>query len=223
MELEPYGFAGIGGERQGIFSDIVTAIGARSGLTHRNRVMPLKRMLKQLELGVSHCGIFLRQPWSEGRFDQVSLVMSDMRTILVAREGVTLEGIEDLKNHRLGWVNGSFPGTYIAQSPELDRFLTNSYRNSVDLLMLGRVDVIAGTELSLFYNLDQVGAREERLGTILEFNSEPVWLQCRTGRLPPEVLARLREAAEAVLADGTITRIIESYAIPTFTVREDRD
>ena len=223
MDLEPYGFAEADEERRGIFSEIADAIAARSGLSIRNRVMPIKRMLKQVELGVSDCGIFLLQGSFSESYDQVALVMEEMRAILISGQGVELDEIEDLRRYRLGWVNGTFGGTFVADDPDIERLITKSYRNSAELLLSGRVDVIAGTELSLLYNLGQIGAVREDIGSILTFLSSPIWLHCTQQGLSADLQARLRDAVVEIREDGTLDRIVDGYRVPELTAAEGRD
>ena len=75
MNFAPYALADSEDGKRGLFVDINAAIAARAGIGIVDRVVPIARVMKNLQHGVSDCAIFLLSSWSEANFVAVAEVV----------------------------------------------------------------------------------------------------------------------------------------------------
>ncbi len=216
MDFAPYALAEDEGGRRGIFVDINSAIAVRAGIAIVDSVVPIARVMKNLQRGDSDCAIFLLSPWSEANFVMVAEVIGQFDSVIVTRKDLSIARVEDLHGRLLALPRGSYKEFSIATDPNIQRYPTNGYEQSAKLLKAGRVDAIAGTALSIFHNLSILNMSREDVGVVLPFDSKPVWLQCAKQQLSDNLLARLQQATNSLRAEGVFRRLVEQYVAPGF-------
>jgi ABC-type amino acid transport substrate-binding protein len=167
---------------------------------------------KQLFQGGSHCTILLQTTHLKQKLDQIAEVQPRFPSVIVSRLGFEVKRVGDLRGHILSIPRGSYTGYPIADDPLIHRELSNGYAQSVRLLKAGRVDAIAGTALSIFFNLYRLGMTRQSYGSVVVFDNTPLWLQCRHKALSADILERLRKATEAVRDAGVVKDILQRYS-----------
>lgn len=213
--LEPYGFLQQNDRREfgpGALPEIAGRIGQVSGLDIRATVLPIKRVNKQLFQGGSHCTILLQTAFRKKNLEQIAEVQASFPSVIVTRLGFNVGRVAELRGHVLSIPRGSYNGYAIAEDPLIRRQLSNGYAQSVRLLKAGRVDAIAGTALSIFFNLSRHGMQRHAYGSVTVFDNTPLWLQCRRRALPDATLERLRRATEVLRAAGAFEKILQHYS-----------
>ena len=153
LHLEPYGFLGGEGAPRGIFQKIHATIARRAGFEFSDTVMPIKRALKAILRGTSDCGVFIRTRRNEEIYDHVAKVRDRFDSVIVTRSEFHITRVDGLNGHVLALPRGSYAGYSITESSKISRYLTNGYAQSARLLKAGRVDAIAGSAVSIFFNL----------------------------------------------------------------------
>lgn len=216
MNLAPYGIADDAPGAPGLFRAVNAAIVARAGLVAEDRILPLNRMLKHLQMGHFDCAITLAMPTIGAYLQPVAEIRPRFTSVLVARAGLDLPDLGSLNGRLLAIPRGSYPGHRIASDPTIRRYLTNGYDQSARLLQAGRVDAIAGSAFSVFHNLQAVGMNRSGLGSIVEFDSKPLWLHCSPMTVTAGIRERLRSATVALRRSGRIDAIFDGHRIAGF-------
>lgn len=216
MNIKPYGIEDPNNLEIGIFREIHQSIAHTSKITVQDTLLPLKRMIGEIEVGKTNCGTFIRSSLNEVKYEQIAEVIPKLRMLLVLRKGIIFKGYEDLKGYRVAIPHG-YSGAPIPNDPEIKRVKTNNYEQSVKLLSAGRVDAIAGSSYSILYSLKEQKLKHEDLGNIFIMREMPVWLQCTKGALSDKVKLSLRTAIETLKRDGTINKIMEKYGYINLT------
>ncbi len=216
MDFAPYALADGEGGKRGLFVDINAAIAKRAGIGLVDSVVPIARVMKNLQHGVSDCAVFLLSPWSEANLVAVAEVVGQFDSVIVTRKGLTIARVEDLHSQLLALPRGSYTEFQIATDPNIRRFPTNGYGQSAKLLKAGRVDAIAGTALSIYHNLSILNMSRTDIGVVLPFDRKPVWLQCAKQQLPDGLIARLLQATNSLRAEGVFRRLVDHYVPPGF-------
>ena len=197
--------------RLGLFTDFSTAIAERAGISISEDVLPMARAIKNLERGLTDCAIMARTPWSEEKFQPVAKVFERFDAAIFTRAGLTITRVEDLHGKRLAIPRGSFLDSPISSDPNIERVETNDYKQSVRLLKAGRVDAIAGSELSIFYYFSVEEMMREDIGSILSIVHASLWLHCAKGDVSDDVLMQLRQATDALRSEGVFDRLVKRY------------
>lgn len=86
FDLPPYAFYDGDGRDRGMLREINSEISDKAGLTHADRVMPLKRVHKELVKGDVACATFVPAPWSKSDLVQVAEITSELTSIIVPKK-----------------------------------------------------------------------------------------------------------------------------------------
>jgi len=214
IDYAPYALTGDALGRDGLIVDIVSVTAEQARLEHINSVLPISRVIKDLASGVADCGVFLQTGPSKAAYEQVAKIYDRFDTVIVARAGLTLTSVDDLKGSRLAIPRGSFEGSSILEDPEIKIVLTNDVAQSVALLVAGRVDAVSGTELSILYELSLLETGRDVLGEVFTYERQEMWLQCAKDQLPEIEVEGLRQAANALREGGAYADIMRAYTEP---------
>ena len=211
VDFAPYALSDGKGERRGLIVEINATIAARAGVTIVDSVLPIARVLKNLQRGVSDCAVFLLSPWSNDKFVAVAEVYGHFDSVVVTRKGLPIARIEDLHGKLLALPRGSYTDFPIATDPNICRHRTNGYAQSARLLQAGRVDAIAGTALSIYHYLATLKMSRVDIGGILAFDRKPIWLQCAPSQVPDELVMAMRQATNLLRGEGAFRRLFDRY------------
>ncbi len=149
---------------------------------------------------------------------EATLVFSDelgaVSVGLFARDAVTLAGIakvEDLKGRKVAVVGGYNLEGELNQAGA-DVLAASSDKNALDMLLGGNIDLLYGYELTTrhFMNPETPGAAVE----YQEMHRNPYYF-CLSRKLPKaeETMADFNRALAAMVADGSIARILARYKV----------
>ncbi len=202
--------------RLGLFVDITTAIAEQADVPINNSVLPIARVVKNLERGLTDCVVALKTPWSIENLDQVSEIHDRMESVIATRPELKITNISDLRGRRLAIPRGSFRSSPVANEPGIERVLTNGYQQSINMLMAGRVDAIAGTAANIYHIFATENVTRRDIGVVLTVESNSLWLQCAKGKVSDELLAKMDQAATALREEGTIEALLQRYIPPEF-------
>ena len=202
--------------RLGLFVDINAAIASRAGIPFTDSVLPIARVVKNMEHGVSDCAVIVQTPWTKDNFIQVAEIHNRLEIVVVTRPGLSISSIEDLHGLRLAMPRGAFRDLPVSTDPDIEQVLTKGYQQSIRLLRVGRVDAIAGSAISFFHYFSGEGMTRRDIGVIFPFERNALWLQCAKGQLSEEILTKLDRATEALRSEGIFQDLVARYIPPEF-------
>ncbi|WP_167740294.1 substrate-binding periplasmic protein [Parasedimentitalea huanghaiensis] len=217
MDLVPYALRDDSSGRPGLIVEINKMIAEQANVSITDEILPIARALKNLEHGVTDCAVIALTPWSEENFIPIAEVLDKFDGTVVTRAGLPISKIEDLHGQRLAIPRGSFRKFPISTDPKIERVLTTGYEQSVRLLKAGRVDAIAGSEISLFFYLHSEEMDQQDIGGILPFLQSSLWLHCAKGQVSPEARERLKQSTNSLRDRGIFKRLLKSYIPEDFS------
>ncbi len=216
MDLAPYGMSvDEKNSESGLFREINAALSAKISIKIVDRLLPVKRMLSDLQAGKYDCGIFLKLPIFEKRYDPIAEIRKSFDVVIWPRKGIQISKFEDLRGHVLAIPLGSFENSPLSADTKITRILTTGYEQSTKLLQIGRADVVAGTSVSIGYYLKKNGIKREMLGEPYIVPNHSLWLQCAKGKLSADMKKKLREGVTMLKKTGALDRIFDRYSILT--------
>ncbi len=216
FDLAPYVLHDDPEGRPGLFMEITTAIADRADVPVANSVLPIARVIKNLERGLTDCVVALETPWTVEHLIQVSEIHDQLEIIIATRPGFEISQLSDLRGQRLAIPRGTFRGSPVMAEPDIEHVLTNGYEQSIDLLRAGRVDAIAGTALSLYHSFTTENLKRPEVGAVLPVESNSLWLQCVKDQVSDDQLAKLDQATSALREEGAIDAFLQRYIPPEF-------
>ncbi len=195
--------------------DFNAAVSERAGLSHIDRIMPLKRIHKELVKGGVAFSTFIPAPWSKRDLIQVAEITANLNSIVVPKKGLAVRRLQDLYGLTIAIPRGSYHGMEIMTDQNIKRVLTNGYDQSAAILRAGRVDAMVGSDIAVYHSLRAAGVAEADIGRPFVFLKLPLWLQCRRD-VDPNHIESLRRAAQQLRAEGAFDGIKAHYA-PGYT------
>lgn len=214
MDIAPYGMlAEEKNSERGLFREISAALSAKIGIKIVDKLLPLKRMLKGLQVGRYDCGIFLKLPIFDKKYEPIAEIRESFDVVILPRKGIRISNLEDLRGHILAIPLGSFENSPLSEDKKITRIHTSGYEQSTKLLQVGRADVVAGTSVSIGYYLKKNGIKREMLGEPYFVPDHSLWLQCAKGKLSADIKRKMREAVMALKKAGVLESIFEKYSI----------
>ena len=211
LDLPPFGFKDANGQKRGMLFDIAKAITNEAKIPSLHTLVPLARVVKEIQHGKKLCTIVTRSPFSEVIAIPVAYVGINTQGAIVPREDLILNSYNDLKGIKIGVTRGTVLFHPFNQDDSLDKQFTNHDYQSVLMLQRNRVDAIAGALDAIYFNMSKVQFDRSRLPPPLILVTREFWLHCTKDTLTPEDLTTLAETTNRLVDLGTLRNIWESY------------
>lgn len=212
FDFPPYGMHVEETGKSGLYSDINDAIARRAGFRAEDRLMPLRRVMRDLIAGKIECATFFQSDFIREKVDHVGEVIPSVRSVTIPRRGTNITRLEDLHGVTLAMPRGAFRWHPVSQDPKISRTLTKDYEAAVRLFAAGRAEAVAGTSLNLYHYFDTLSVPVHMLGVPYVFAEQSVWLHCNKESLDATKKAALRRAITELHEDRTIIGLVEKYA-----------
>ncbi len=216
LPFPPWGFHDQEKKPIGIGYEMANAIAERMGRTYVNRIVPMSRVLKEIEYGSADITIVLRTPYSEAVAVPVTSLDLSLRAVIWPRKGISIKSTDDLYALRLSMPIGMKVGKELTRiQKKLNIAPTNDYPQSLQMFQANRIDAIIGTEQSLLFNAIKKGMNPyEEFGTPYELSRYIVWVHASKQYIEREDIHKLQSVAQSLKDDGTFARILKKYNYP---------
>ena len=212
MELAPYGFLDESGNITGYLYEIANLIIGTAELPIINGLFPVERMIKEITDGRRDCTIAVDAPIIIKIFQLIEKIGKKIKSGILPRKGITISNYHDLYNHVIAVPHGTSFTLKFDKDDEIKRQFTNGYRHSINMMVRGRVDAIAGAIDSLRYS-----ARKNQLvpndifGEAFIFTTSELWLVCAKDQLSPKMKEHLKQTVIQLRDSGEFQIIIDKY------------
>lgn len=206
FDLAPWAMSD-GTKSRGIIPLIVDEMEHELGTTITTTVVPYPRMIKMLEAGDVDFAIFFQSGMSREIADPLH-VFYLIRTSIIVPSDTSDPALGS--KMRIASARGVVFDDGFDTSDRFVKIFSNHHEHSVQLLVQGRVDGIAGPEQQLLGLLNQ--ARPGTPFRVLRvINTNRVTLQYSKQSKHPEMRDAVQKAAEAVRQNGTLDRLLEMF------------
>jgi polar amino acid transport system substrate-binding protein len=213
-ELPPMAMPGEPGQR-GVLLDLAEAMLKRAELPAQVTFYPWARaMLLAAEQPRTLILPLNRTPEREGRFQWLVKLYAQHFVFLTLAGKPRVERAQQLRGLRVSALRGSSNlGKLRQQGVLADRiYPATSIADMHRALERGLVDAVYGSEIIHTDAWRRGGRDPAKLQTGLALESADVWLAAQGGITDAE-LARLNDAHDAMLADGSIERLFKRYGL----------
>lgn len=211
ISLLPFGFIDEQGEATGLFYDIANLIAGNAELPHTNQIVPYARMVRSIETGAADVSISYLNITLKAHAHQVAPVMR-IKNIIVGLRGSEFSSLVDAKDKHIAVVRHADYGRAFQTNTAIVKVVTNDYVQSLSMLLGGRVDGIAGAEMSIRQILTLMGHGPDVLGRPLTISHKTAWLHF-SKKGEPRMMERLETSYEELVQNQSIERLISRYAL----------
>ena len=208
-DLPPLAVVDGDGKISGLSFELVEAIVGAAGFTASYTVEPHPRTIHSLLNGLAD--LIIMFPGKALRDASIAVgPVNPLDTIVLPARGADYHSVGDLHGRTVGALRGSNVAPQLADEPSISLYWVNSYDSALKMLRAGRVEAVTGSDLGIFHAMRSAGMRREEFGRPFALARKMGWLFAREG-LDGETVRRLREAIEALHAQGVLAAIGDAY------------
>ncbi len=210
VQMPPFGFRIENGKETGLLYEISNLIAEKAGFSYKNRIVPLARLLKELEHGSADFGIFLYSE-KNNRIVIPVFPLFPLKNVVISVKGVKFESLESLHGKSVAKVREAVYDEAFEADALIKKYEVNNYEDGIRMLLNHRVDGMTGPEMGLFFTAKQSGYSLAEFDEPLVLNTKDAWLQFSKKTADEKKLNAVKSASEQLLQDGTIQKYIEKY------------
>lgn len=211
IDIPPWGLRGPEGRPEGVYADLLRAIGERSRCPMTLRVVPIQRSIQDLGQGVSQVSMMLdRKDMNDAGLTLGTVVRLTVQIWLPL--GSPVRTVEDLAGRTVAVLRGPTYHEGVQTDPRIAKYPVSSPRQQLDMLRIGRVDAALGVEQNFLVAARALNLRADAFAPPLQLGGREVklWLSRSLAQHPCQ--QRLTDALKSLRDDGSITRRMLSAA-----------
>lgn len=208
IELMPWASTRADGTQSGILVDTARVLSGLSDIELKLRPLPYPRAAMMLQQRQVDLMVALQAD----RLDQVAtrlapISMEDI--VVVGRPGLALHALSDLKGKIVGRLRNAEYASEFAASTEIRKYDTNSYRQSVQMLRIGRLDAVIFIRSALMYTLKSMQLDATAVGPPLLIGRTPLTMYATAACAATSASDAIREACKTVYKRQTVKALAE--------------
>lgn len=205
IDILPWGRRGPDGTPEGVYADLLRAIGERSQCPMTLRVVPIQRSIQDVRLGVSQVTMMLdRQDMNEAGLTLGTVVRLPVQVWLPL--GSPVRTVDDLAGRTVAVLRGPTYHEGVQTDPRIRKYPVSSPRQQLDMLRIGRVDAALGVEQNFLVAARSLDLRPDAFAPPLQLGGREVKLWLARSLAQSPCRQRLVDALKSLHDDGTIAR-----------------
>ncbi len=192
----------------GLYKDLGETIAGRLGLRADYVVVPSARLGEGMAAGHADALCYVQPAWLEGAFDWSVPLLDDAELVIAEAGAPPVRRITDLADQRVGTViRYHYPELQNQLGSHFLRDDSQDMGMSIRRVAAGRLKYAVVEKL--LYDYLTRGAPDSRVRVDMSY--APITRMCAFSRRSGIPFQRFDAAVKAVVADGTMERILESY------------
>jgi len=204
--IKPWGMS-VDGSAQGLLVDVQYALGLETGLNQQLLLQPYARVIHSIYSGdVDMAGLF------DARVDLSKVVkiaaITESSVLIVGKAGMqTISSIEGLRGKVVGHMRGSKYGPAFDDASHFTKIPINTMLQGLAMLYRGRIDAMAGVDLTFFWAIKQKQFSPSDFVPLLVVSKPVVSLYISKKSPHLDLIPRYRKAMQHLHDSGVIKEI----------------
>jgi ABC-type amino acid transport substrate-binding protein len=210
IDVAPFGFTGAQGEPTGMMFEISNRIVEETGLKYTNTIVPYARTI--LELRNGKADFVLR--YSNDQLPKVAfpvVTVISMQTIILSRADTTFKNIKNLHGKTIGVIRGGSFDVNFDNDTAINKYEVNDYNQMLQMLIMGRLDGVIGSNVGLYYSANKLGITPQELSLPLYLNSKDFILHFSRKNSDTKTMEMLKSSVEKLKKTGEFKKIVSKY------------
>lgn len=192
----------------GIMKDIGEAIGARLGLRVQFVTVPSRRVALVLAQGEADGVCYVQPYWIDGNYNWSAPMIPNGAVVLARADAPVIASAADLRGKKVGTVAGyRYPFFDEALGVDFVRDDAPSMQHNIRKLLVGRTRYALIEQASAIYEIRNAPSQKLRADLVYETFKA----RCAFSPQSKVPFAQLNRAIEALIADGSVDRIMARY------------
>jgi len=204
--IKPWGME-IDGTAQGLLVDVQYALSLETGLEHQVQLQPYSRVIHSIYSGDVDMAMLFDAQADLSRIIKIAAV-AESPVIIVGRAGIkALSSIDQLNGKLVGYMRGSKYGPIFDDATHFTKTPINAMPQALAMLIRGRIDAMAGVDLTFFWAIKQKRFPPSHFTPLLEISRPMVSLYISKKSSHLELIPIYRAAVQELHHNGVIEEI----------------
>ncbi len=211
IALPPYGYVE-NNQPMGLNYELGNIIAEDAGYTPENIIVPLARAVEDIQNGNADVVIMFPNPTIETSAENLGLVLP-METVLFGRADAVFRSLRDVRGKTVATVRGAKYDDRISKKNGIILYPTESYSQSLKMLLAKRVDAVVGPMLGLSFTAKNNHIPKHALGKPLVLSVAQGSLFLSRTHSTHDMKRRLTESIKRLKENGTINALLGKYTL----------
>lgn len=205
-QIKPWGME-INGVAQGLLIDTQYALSLETGLPHVVHLQPYARVIHSVYSGNVDMAMLFDARVDHSRVIRIAEV-TQSRVIVVGRADTpAIESLKALEGKRVGHMRGSKYGPQFDEATHFTRIPINTMFQALAMLRRGRIDAMAGVDMTFFWTIQQSDFKAEDFAQLLVVSRPTVGLYISKLSTQQDLIPLYRDAVNRLREKGILTEI----------------
>ena len=197
---------------KGLLPDLFTEIAKKMGVSLQLRVVPLPRVIIELQDGDSDATILVQNTNVEAVMERViETPLRALQSVIVGKASMPLQSYQDLEGKVLGIPRGVTGAPEFMDNARIEKYAFTNYQQAAKMLQMDRLNAVDGTHLALYAALKAEGFTPADLGDPLIIQGHPAYVYFSKNAAQPALFESLKAACAELIKNGTFARIEQGY------------
>ncbi|MGF1742944.1 transporter substrate-binding domain-containing protein [Vibrio profundum] len=207
----PAGFIDEDGKLKGMLYEVANEIMENANINYINVLKPYPRILLELKNGSTDISILYSNKQLEGNVNKIVVVYTDSN-VIVGKPSLVIRSLSDLHGRKVATVRNASYSTEFDSDSNIIKVNVKNYRQSVLMLLKGRVDALIGGSVAIYHELSNMGYDWQVLGSPYVVSTKPVWLLLSAKNDNQQLVGKLRRSVRELNQRGVIQNLIIKYS-----------
>lgn len=218
-QVWPWAYEDDNGNVRGSLVAVADQLSAKTGIPVITRLRPLRRAIVELRNGDVNFSILFRNPELDAEAINVSAV-TQVSVLLAAMAGTDYPlSLDKLRGKRVAYIRGTYLGEAFEKSTTVEKVPVHAISQAVELLSLGRIEAILGSDHNIYRTLSSLNMSRDELRYHEHVPGLEGTIYMSRAARRPEAARRFSAAIEQMEADGELQQIFYGRAASTFTLK----
>jgi polar amino acid transport system substrate-binding protein len=195
----------------GFYVEILNTIARHAGLDARFELLPLARVRAMLENDSVTGTLMIANDDVLHKFISAGQVLS-LQGIVIGAKSTAIKSFDELHGKDVCLLRGSSLDQRLNEDPEIRKTYTVDYAECIRMFQRGRVHFMAGTKVSLLWNLAAAKIATSEFAVNFVLSEQPVHLfLSQAGAKDDGLVRKLTESVQLAKEDGSINEVANRF------------
>ncbi len=215
----PWTFENTDGSLSGLSYEVGEALSRSSGLSFTYERYPFIRSRVALEDGSIDLAMLFP---TEATRQKVLIVapLAVLSIILLPNVNGSYRTLSDFEGKTVAVQRGTEYDERLTGNAAIGKDLVTSFASGLRMAHAGRVAGVAGSDVALYYTMKTLGLKRQNFGPPLILTQRAIPLLLGMKRATPDLVARLKAAADSLRNAGIFDDIVAKYTDPDQAMRQ---
>ena len=205
-QIKPWGM-NIEGIAQGLLIDTQYALSLETGLPHVVHLQPYARVIHSVYSGTVDMAMLFDTHVDHRRVIRVAEITQTRVIVVGPASSPAIKSLDELKGKRVGHMRGSKYGQQFDSATHFTRVPINTMFQALAMLRRGRIDAMAGVDVTFFWAIQQSNFNAEDFSQLLVVSRPTVSLYLSKQSTRQDLIPTYRDAVARLNEKGILKKI----------------